>query len=861
MPDNKSLSNLVVIGSSAGGVEALSVLLSTLPDDFPAPIIVAQHLDPARESHLGEILGRKSTLPVRTVTDHEQLESGVVFVVPANRHVNVTGTEIDLRVDSHGRPKPSIDLLLGSAAEVVGERLIAVILTGTGSDGAAGAGVVKKAGGTVIIQNPRTARYPGMPQSLAPNTVDIVAELDRMGEIIHDLLMGAPVPHEPDEQVALRSLLEEVRERNGIDFSGYKTPTIMRRLQRRIVATGSENIEGYAEYVREHPEEFQHLVSSFLITVTEFFRDSELFDTLRDHVVPQLVEEARERGNQQVRLWSAGCATGEEAYSLAILLAEALGDELGRFNVRIFATDLDEEAITFARTGIYAHSALADMSETLINRYFVKEDGNYQVNKLVRGMVIFGQHDLGQRSPFPRIDMVICRNVLIYFTSELQKRALQLFAYSLRNNGRLVLGKAESTGPVSEYFIPENKHQKIYRRRGDRFLMPPALLESPAVPTPRRDPSYPRARRNLGHTPREREQQRESKIINSFLLRLPVGVVVVDRRYDIQLINNTARRLLDIHSPATGEDLIHLIHGAGYATLRATIDAAFRQDAPIDDAELVVEEPGTGELRHLRIVASPQTIEGVEQESPDTVMLILRDATGLVNERESLKERLESVSTELEQEKLLNMRLSETNRQFDEGNQELTRINEELRTTNEELLLSTEEAQAATEEVETLNEELQATNEELETLNEELQATVEELNTTTDDLQARGVELQNLARDGEVELERLESILDSLDAGVLVVDAEGEEVFTNSTYVQMFGEDGLVCLDENGERLPPEETPQQLVRQGEPFTMVFTSVARDGVRRRFEASGATLRNEERDGKGGAILIREITEDI
>ncbi|HJQ27922.1 MAG TPA: CheR family methyltransferase [Rubrobacter sp.] len=856
MAENRSLSNLVVIGSSAGGVEALSVLLSTLPEDFPAPVIVAQHLDPARESHLGEILGRKSTLPVRTVRDHETLEPGVVFVVPSNRHVNVTGTEIDLRVDSRGRPKPSIDLLLGSAAEVIGERLIAVILTGTGSDGAAGAGVVKKAGGTVIIQNPRTAKYPGMPQSLAPNTVDIVAELDRMGEIIHDLLISTAAPLERGEQVALGALLEEVRERNGIDFSGYKAPTIMRRLQRRIVATESQHIEGYADYVREHPEEFQHLVSSFLITVTEFFRDTELFEILKEKTVPQLIEEARRRSNE-LRLWSAGCATGEEAYSLAILIAEALGDELGRFNVRIFATDLDEKAIAFARNGVYAHSALANLPEELVNRYFVKDDGNYEINKLVRGMVIFGQHDLGQRSPFPRIDMVVCRNVLIYFTQDLQKRALQLFAYSLRNDGRLVLGKAESTGPVSEYFIPENKHEKIYRRRGDRFLMPPALIESPVAIRQRKGStdSTGTGRRNVGYAGREWEQQREERLINSFLLRMPVGVVVVDRRYDIQLINNTARRLLDIHSPAAGEDLIHLIHGAGYATLRAIIDAAFRQDTPIEDAELAVEEPGTGELRHLRILATPQRMG--DQNSPETVMLILGDVTYLVQSRKELREDLDSVHSQFEQERLLNMRLSETNRQLDEGNQELTRLNEELRTTNEELLLSTEEAQAATEEVETLNEELQATNEELETLNEELQATVEELNTTTDDLQARSQELQLLAQDGEAEVGRLEAILDSLNAGVLVVDAEGQEVFTNAAYTRMFGEDGIVCLDENGERLPPEATPQQRVSQGESFAMEFTSVAQDGARRRYEASGGPLRSEEEDGNGGAILFREI----
>jgi hypothetical protein len=272
-------------------------------------------------------------LPVHTVTEHEPLEAGVIFVVPANRHVNITDSEIDLRTDQHGRPMPSIDLLFSSAADSFGERLIAVILTGTGSDGTEGARLVRKAGGMVIIQDPETAKFGDMPGSLAPNTVDIVAELDRIGLILGELISGAGVseaaPRDRDEKRALERFLEELRERHGIDFRSYKTPTIMRRLRRRMVITGSGTIEDYARYLDDHPEEYRQLVNTFLIKVTEFFRDPELFEYLREEVVPGLLEESRERG-RQLRVWSAGCATGEEAYSPAILISEVLGAGRGQ---------------------------------------------------------------------------------------------------------------------------------------------------------------------------------------------------------------------------------------------------------------------------------------------------------------------------------------------------------------------------------------------------------------------------------------------------------------------------------------------------------------------------------------------------
>ncbi|HKS71365.1 MAG TPA: chemotaxis protein CheB, partial [Ktedonobacterales bacterium] len=543
-----AFSHLVVVGSSAGGIEALSALVTGLPPDFPAPIVLAQHLEPTRQSHLGDILARRTRLPVRTVADREPLEPGVIYVVPSNYHIQITDDHVQLQTGNTSGPKPSIDLLLTSAAQIFGDRLIAVILSGTGSDGAAGARVVKKAGGTVIIQDPDTAAYPGMPLSLAPTTVDIVATLDKMGGILTELLAGASVPTRPDERKQLDNFLAEVREHTGLDFNSYKTPTILRRLRRRTVATDSDDLVGYIEYVHTHPEEYQQLVNTFLIKVTEFFRDPDLFSYLRETIVPDLVRQSRQRGNE-LRIWSAGCATGEEAYSLAIVVSEVLGAAIEHFNVRLFATDADAEAVAFARRGIYPASALEQLPDELIDRYFTREDGNYQVRKRIRGMTVFGQHDLGGRAPFPRIDMVVCRNVLIYFTPELQQRTLRLFAYALRDGGYLALGKAETPSQLSEFFVAQDKTHKVYRRHGDRILIPPARVVEPLPPAQHVAlPQRPRIEAALAGAHHISRRLRPNA--DTLLLQLPVGVVIVDRRYDIQLINSAARRLLAIHGAA-----------------------------------------------------------------------------------------------------------------------------------------------------------------------------------------------------------------------------------------------------------------------------------------------------------------------
>ena len=861
---------LVVIGSSAGGVEALSTLVSTLPSPFGAPIIVAQHLDPSRLSHLQEILARKSHLPVRTVQDRERLQNGLVYVVPADRHVEISDHTVLVHSEAgRGRPAPSIDLLLASAAEAYGEQLIAVILTGLGSDGADGARRVKELGGTVVIQNPQTAAHPEMPLSLAPTTIDIVAELAAIGPLLSELLQGTYAPVHPDDDRRLRTLLEQVRLRSGIDFSSYKEPTIRRRLQRRMLDTGNQSLEEYARFIRRHPEEAERLANSFLIKVTDFFRDADLFNYLRDQILPSLIEGARTRG-YELRLWSAGCATGEEAYSLAILVCDLLSDEVEPFTVRVFATDLDGDAVAFARRGVYPWSAVKHLPPELRDRYLMRLDSAWEVRKQLRTMVIFGQHDLAQRAPFPRIDLVLCRNVLIYFTPELQRRSLQLFAFALRDGGYLVLGKAESTSPLPEQFTLVYPRLKIFRRHGERVLIPPSHMPDVA---PRRNANTATGRPVLAGMERELARTRArqpgglptSDRAEQVLLELPTGIVVVDRRYDILAINAMARRLLAIHTPALGEDVIHLAHRTLGEPLRDALDAAVRGEQITIVKELTSLPDTPGETRYFEI--SSMLRHGLPERA-DSVDAMIIVTISDVSEREITDRRQRLALQEAEQRAgRMQELLDESTRSVREllqANQDLATSNAALRSTNEELLLGNEEAQAAMEEIETLNEEQQATNEELETLNEELQAMVEELNATNADLQARSLELheQGVARDEllsrlDEERQRLDAVLAAMSEAVMVVDGGGEAALTNAAFRRMFGDSLPPVEDGSGHRLPSRANPMRMASRGETFTTAFTVASTDGTRRWFEARGQPIQI----GKvtGGVVVIRDVSE--
>ncbi|MDP9364257.1 MAG: ATP-binding protein [Chloroflexota bacterium] len=851
-------SPLVVVGASAGGVGALSTLLASLPADFPAPVVIAQHIDPRRISHLEKVLGARSVLPVRTVEGLEALAPGVVYVIPADRDVEVTDHSVGLRDPQTRLPKPSVDRLMATAARVYAEDLIAVVLTGTGADGAAGARAVKALGGTVVVQNPETASYPGMPGAVPSSAVDIVAELEAIGPLLADLFGGAYAVPPPGEDGELRAFLDRVRERTGLDFAAYKRPTIVRRLQRRMAAVGTPTLPDYRRHLERHPEELQRLVASFLIKFTRFFRDPELFAYLRDHVLPEILNEARERG--ELRLWSAGCATGEEAYTLAMLTAELLGDELAALSVRIFATDIAADAVEYARHGVYPESAVADLPPEMVERHFQRLDGAYEVRRPIRGMVVFGEHDLGHRAPFPRIDLILCRNVLIYFTPELQRRALQLFAFALRRGGYLALGKAESVTSLPEFFALEQPRLKVFRRVGEAAQIPVdrvldvAPLAAPTVRTPRRLPSGRRLDLPLAEqAPREPSA---GQLATRLLDGIPLGLITTDRRYDIRTINGAARRLVNIHGAGIGEDLVHLVSPALAAPLRAALDAAFRGERTVALHRLEGDVLDGGG-RDVRVTCYPAEEAGEGAPRPDLAVVAIEDVTDLVQRARAAGAERDRLRAALaDQESRVNRAFAEVH-ELRSANQTMASLVAELRAEAEELLVANEESQAAAEEIETLNEELQATNEELETLNEELQATIEELTTTNDELQARSVELQELAIAHETERTSLAAVLAGIGDAVLVVGRSGRAILINDAYRRAFGTAPPQPEDESGAPLPEEAAPHRRASRGETFAMTFTALAPDGTRRWYEATGQPL--DHVGAARGVVAIRDITD--
>ena len=759
--------DLVVVGSSAGGVGALSVLVSTLMEDFPAPIVLAQHLDPQRQSNLASILERRSTLEIVVASESgpTPLEAGKVYVVPANRHVQIIDGHVHLGGETNGRPKPSVDLLLSTAAKAYGEHLIAVILTGSGSDGASGAVEVKSAGGVVIIQNPKTAQYPSMPLSLPPTAVDYVVEIENIGPLLYDLLRGMPlVPGEKVED-PLRDLLEHVSRQANIDFRNYKSTTILRRISRRMAVRRTSSLSEYAHYLESNPEEITDLVKSFLINVTGFFRDPEAFEFLRDEILPPLIQEARLNG-RSLRFWSAGCATGEEAYSLALLMADLLGKEFSGWNIRIFATDLDPEAVNFARRGLYPANVLENLPDDYRMRFFEPMDHGYRISKELRQTVIFGNQDLSRGAPFPRINMVICRNLLIYLKPELQQRVLELFAYSLQDShGYLFLGKAETARPTNANFELVHKKWKVYRCLAGPHVLP-ALQNSPFSRIVSRGSGAKLNDLQVGYadqtiTAPEVEVAQLRRLNESLLRCITGGVVIIDRSYHILTINPAARRILGIKDIAYDQDFLHTVRGLPYAELRNAIDKAFRDQAPTSLQELELDQSRGGSSKFVNVAVM---LKAVESNSLEVAIINISDCT----EQVQMKKRLEAAQTEQAQ---LVGELTGVNKRFSDMNKELQDANEELQAANEELMLTQEELQATNEEFEATNEELQATNEELETNNEELQATNEELQTTNDELSARTNELQELSRKLGEKQEQLSGLVDSIPYYITLLSA------------------------------------------------------------------------------------------
>ncbi|HVK03437.1 MAG TPA: chemotaxis protein CheB, partial [Armatimonadaceae bacterium] len=482
MPEREDAHALTVvgIGASAGGVQALQTFFENAPTDSGSAYIVVLHLSPDHASHLAEIIGRATGMPVRQVTDVVKVEADHVYVIPPSRHLEMEdGLLRPTEPESARGRRVAIDLFFRTLADTHGPQSVAVVLSGSGADGALGLRQIKERGGLTMAQDPLEAEYDGMPRSaIATGMVDFVLPASDLARRIADYwdtsrrmrLPGeaAPSPPQrddgPDQEAALRAILAHVRAQTGHDFAQYKRATILRRIGRRLQVNGAEDLPGYLEFVRRHPAEVGDLVKDVLISVTQFFRDASAWAALDREVVPRLFE--GRRPDEAVRAWVCGCATGEEAYTLAILLQE-YAQKLDRAAppIQIFATDMDADAIARARVGVYPDTIAADVSQERLRRWFTHQNGAYRVKKEVRESVLFAAHDVLRDTPFSRLDLITCRNLLIYLEQAAQQRVYETFHFALRPGGRLLLGSSEAVDSAPGLFTPVDKQHRIYLSR------------------------------------------------------------------------------------------------------------------------------------------------------------------------------------------------------------------------------------------------------------------------------------------------------------------------------------------------------------------------------------------------------------
>lgn len=649
---------IVCLGASAGGLRSLEAIMRALPPDFPWPVLVTQHFSPEHASHLAEILGRDTSLPVREATDGEPLVPGVVFTSPSEREMGVTPDgKITLRPPVAGRPQ-RIDHLFATASISAGAMAIAVVLSGTGSDGAAGTLIVKLNGGTVIAESADSAEHSGMPAAaIRAGTVDAVLPRAEIGSLITQLAEGGLEGSASNIERGINEILELLAKDDGPDFRHYRLGPIRRRIRKRMVIDGSPDLDTYYASLARDPGARVMLAQSLLIAVTEFFRDPEAWDALRVDVIPHL--KSRVARGERVRVWCAGAATGEEAYSLALLLAEELGDTKAE-NVSILATDIDERALEVARAGVYGPITMRSVDVARRARFFVPVGPDFRVTPQLRGLVEFARMDLTRDAAPGKFDLIVCRNVLIYFDEELQAQTVTLFHEALNHSGFLFLGRSEAILKHHLLFEPITNKMRIFRSRGD----PESGPHAPAPDLDRVSPSGGKEHaRALGDV-----------IMDS----TSIVMLVVDDKGRILVANRQARRLLgspavhahltDLFPGPTGESLLAAARSTLLTGRREAVSSALLDDSRGGRLDFSIE-PFTGPERAVVLLGHAARADA------GTAPLITSAATEDAMDLVTTNEELQSANEEL----------AATNEELQAANEELAALNEEFRSTNETL--------------------------------------------------------------------------------------------------------------------------------------------------------------------------------
>jgi two-component system CheB/CheR fusion protein len=733
---------IVGIGASAGGLEAVSELLQNLPSDTGMGFILVQHLDPKHSSELRNILSRITTIPVADVIDGTVVSPNHVYVIPPNSDMTIRGGVLRLspRSLTRGQHLP-VDHFLRSLAEDRGALAMSVILSGTASDGTEGSRAIKAAGGITFAQDANSAKYSSMPLSaVGAGCVDFVEapatiakELARIGQ--HPFLSSPPsASAEPAiaSENQLEILLALVYDATGVDFTYYKQTTLERRIKRRILLHRLDSLKQYLAFVRNTPGEIEQLYQDILIHVTGFFRDPDTFEALHKQVFPFLFAENRK--NETIRVWVPGCSSGEEVYSLAMAMLEYIWLRTqrtarvtpGTVPFQIFATDISDGSLDRARSGLYSGSSIGEISPERLKRFFVEVENGYQINKSLRDMCIFARQNVAKDPPFSNVDLISCRNLLIYLGPVLQRRVLPTLHYALRPNGYLMLGGAESLGIFAEHFAPVNKKCRIYQKK--KSSIAPAVSFAAEYQLGRR-PGTTVAREPQG--PSSIETNADKILFNRYI---PPSIVINESMQILQFRGKTGAYL---EQPA-GQPTFSLTRMARAGLLvgiRSALSQAKKENAPVTKAGLTVQSDGGA--REIGIEVIPIRQPGSQErfyivvfrEDQDSGAAKRSGKNGNTQTKSSKTSRVSSRNTDR-----LQSELAQAREEFQTVTQDHETLTEEYKAANEEILSANEELQSSNEEMETSREELQSSNEELITLNEELQNRNGELSTANSDL-------------------------------------------------------------------------------------------------------------------------------
>jgi two-component system, chemotaxis family, CheB/CheR fusion protein len=715
---------VVGIGSSAGGLEAIQQLLDALPPDLGMAYVHVQHLDPHHKSMMADLLAGVTSMPVREATDRMTIEPNCVYVGPPNHDVAIVGGQIHLvEQTEERRTRLPIDFFLRSLARDRGDRAIGVILSGAGTDGALGIRAIKGAGGMTIAQDPRSAGYDGMPRSaIATQLIDVVTTPREIPKLLRGYAKHPYIttPESAAHAPAAAQILAILREHTGHDFTHYKQNTIRRRIERRMAVHQLTRLDDYLRQLQRLPGEVDALFKDLLIGVTSFFRDAEAFRVIEDQIVARLVETSA--GSGQIRVWVPSCSTGEEAYSIAMLIAEHLDRAHQTRKVSIFATDIDPSAIDVARAALYPDSIAADVSADRLTRHFVQENSAYRIHKRIREMVIFAVQDVLKDPPFSRIDLISCRNLLIYLESELQERLMQLFHAVLNPRGVLFLGASETVGDAAELFLPVDKKWKVFEKK--------AVPTHPIVGVTalhRLNEGLPAHLREIIEAPAHVVEPPGIAQITarSLLDTYAPACVVVDEHYDVVYLQGRTGRYLDLPVGEPRLNLLHMARDELLRELRTALHKATKEQIEAVRDRVVVTADGTS--RYLRLRIKPLRGPGALQH----LFLVAFEESEPAQEADGATGGGQPVDPRVNE---LERRLAAMKESLQSTVEEVETSNEELRSTNEELQSANEELQSTNEELETSKEELQSVNEELMTVNNELQKKLEELSHTNNDL-------------------------------------------------------------------------------------------------------------------------------